>query len=289
MVLLSKLAIIEDTTPDNVVSAPLVLEGGDGATRTGFSIEPVEVILESGQLYWPKADYQLEVAGLRGSSTDETQLDTWSSGNTDLILIGYGTGFIFHGRGKINSDVGLGEQTATWRFRVTKQAVRGYVDGQYASQMLLSENGFNDYLWGDADSDGVANGWSKVGTGTLTFSSGVQTIEVDENTASLEREIIYPFPGQNLTFSVEVTAYTNAAQLTRTLDVEYINAAGTTISTDTETFTGTGIKSTTNEVPASTHSIKFRVEVTETGTGSADISFKNPSLRNDGSTVYISR
>lgn len=289
MVLLSKVAFIESGSPDTVVSAPVVLDGGDGATRTGFSIEPIELILEDGQLVWQKADYQLQLAGLRGSSSNETQLATWADGQTELSVVGVGTGFIFHGSGYLNVDTSVAEGAATWRFHMTKQSVRGYKDGSYISGMVLAENGFADYLWGDSDASGKADGWSEEGTGTFSFADGEQTIEADENTAALIREMVYPFPGQNLTFSVDVLEYVSAANLTRTIEMEYQNAAGAEISTDSTTFTGTGIKSVSGKVPAATHSIVFRVQIVETGTGAASISFRNASLRNDGSTTYIPR
>lgn len=289
MVLLSKLAIIEAGSPDTVVNTSIVLDGADGATREGFSIEPVDITIENGQLYWPKATYRLEIAGLKGSSSDQTQLQTWAANGTDLNFSGYGTGYIFQGEGKINADPSVGGEAASWRMVSQKQSVRGYESGRLNARMLLSENGFNEYLWADDDSDGVANGWSSVGGGTFTFTGGNQDIEADNETTSLERELYFPFPGQDLTFSFTVDSYDNASNLTRNIEMEYLDDSGSTLSTDSDSFTGTGLQSVTNTVPASTNSIIFRIEITEGGTAASSIAFNNPSVRNDGSTVYIAR
>jgi len=285
MIGIHKLAITDNT---DTLQMPVILDGGEDATRAGLTIETEGAEILNGQLFRPYETRQLQLAGLFDNS-QTAQIQSWVDSQTPLTFAGIGTGLVFRGSGILNAEGGFNDNIASWKVLSAARTVKGFSGGRLINPFMLSPNGFNDVLWQDSG-DGTAEGWN-IANGSGSFSNGEQTITADEENVKFERTLFLPVITP-VTFSVEIVSTTNASNLTgREVKMEYRNQSAVVIGQDITSFTGSGIKQVTGTPPEATISITFKLRIEESSgdATSSDLVCKNPSFRIDNSTKYIAR
>lgn len=294
---LRKIAIINDASPDEVAILSNVTEGVDGASNFGLGDnDEIEYLtIEDNQQVHDRITRALDIRTLVGESGEETNIDGYVSNKTPIYIAGLGVdGFVLIGDAQTSNEPILlvkHEQHGdndVWALEATKTSLVGHdVDtGLYESGFWVGENGLGAYLWADADSDGIADGWSATGFTSTSFASGAQTLEADTTQRDFERAIYFPFEGETLTFSINNDSRSGSYS-TEQIEVEFVDTSGSVISSQTSTFSSTGRKSVQATTPSGSNLSKvicrFSIQASS-GTVTNDVS--DPMLSLGTSTTY---
>lgn len=277
----------------NLVTLSVVQEGADDATRSVFKRTPKQTVIEDDQPTSIRMDEELILAGLY-NTTDGAQLASWAENLTNVSISGYNYGYIFRTVNDVylQSTVGPNGDVAGWRIAAKDSTMPGYHSGVLASKFLLSRNGIGDYQWGDANSDGLANGWTSFGFATKTMIAGVQNLtHTDANSNNnIHRTITFPFPGKTLTMSANFTAIGTSTGYANTMWMQAYDSSGSAIgSPKTEVLTGTGINTVSYLLPGGTVTVELRPinSTRSSGTVVFTCSLRDVMLTIDGTTNYV--
>jgi len=290
---LRKIAIVEDASPDNVVVLSNVTEGVDGAATFGYSMSEQTVTAENGQTIMDMMDHELDIRTLVGSSSEETDLDSFVSSETEVYVAGLLIdGFLHFGDKQTTSELARIGKANKYSDRkshgimITKRGTPGFdpSTGIHSGGVKAGANGLGLYVWGDADSSGVADGWSATGFTTSTFATGTQTLEADTTQRDFERAIYFPFESEQITFAINNDSRTGT-YTTEQIELEFVDSSDSVISSQTTTFSSTGRKIVTGTTPANTVQVVCRLSLKATsGTVTNEVS--DPSLRIGTETTY---
>lgn len=271
---LTKLALVNTSDLTETLVFSVFQEGAEEASRQVLSIEPNTAIIENEREIHPSKNYNITVSGMY-SDAAATQLNTWKNDSTELIFTGYGLdGSILQMEGTVQSKKGL-EDNMSFGFSSMREAKGGYSseDGKHTSGISYCQNGLALYKWGDADSDGLANGWAKSG-GTTTFSGGDQTFSTTAASGhSMTRRIYFPFTGRTAYFNINPTTVTATTGVS--ISIEAFNASDVSQGSDTTNVTSTVDQQASLTIPDDTSYIEVSVNIGEND----DITFSDPSLQ----------
>ncbi len=243
---LIKLAIINPSDITEVVSFSVVQDGAAEASRQAVSIEKEgSVVLEAGRTLITSKIYDVTVTGLFSNSA-LTQLEDWESNNTDVVFVGYTLDDrILIREGNVLFNQGF-EGHSSFRFNSTSEASGGYDSstGKHTSNMTLCKNALAMYQAKDNSGNGLFDGWTSLGTGTLTSSvsnAGVQTYQISGGgTRTLRRDVMFPFYQKQLTFGIFVNSISDTGgDGTITLKIETFDNSDATGETTLD-ITSTG-------------------------------------------------
>jgi hypothetical protein len=273
--LLSNVAIQDTSNASNIVYLNNIMEGVDGAATFGYSLEPSSVKVDDNQTQQYLHDHTLDIRVLQGTASDLTKLKVIDANNNPVRVAGHSPdGFFVIDEPAQLTYHSQYDSVIADRVLVTTTGVNGYGGAApgtkvpvYAGDNLLAvykvNSGSSSYLNGfDTGLGGTVIGdtFSFTSTGTITG-----------------RSIFFPFPG--LQISGFITK--SGAGGTGTLTLEYLDDAGSSISTDTASI-GAGTTTVSGTIPASTVSIRMKVTA-----ASIPLSFRNPGIRLQGSSFSL--
>lgn len=292
---LKKLAIINDAATDEVAILSNVTDGPDGASTFGLEEDVQPLSIEDQQTIHSRITRTLDIRTLVGSSAEETNIDGYVSNQTKIYIAGLGVdGFYLIGD-KENTDhpVLLVKSTQysdneVWELAASKDVQPGHdpSTGLFESGFWVGQNALGAYLWGDADSDGIADGWSASGFTTTSFATGQQTLEADTTVRTFKRGIWFPFEGVQLTFSIDNDSRTGT-YTTEQIQIQFFDTSGSSISTQTTTFSSTGRKSVTATTPTGSNLAYLECQLDLQATSATVTSIvSDPALRLGTSTTY---
>lgn len=275
--LLSNVAIADTSNLSNIVYLNNIMEGVDGSSTFGYSLEPSAVKVDDNQTQQYLHDHTFDIRVLQGSAADLTKLQVIDAGNNPVLVSGYSPDGFF----VINDSAQLTyhsqyDSVIADRVLVTKTGVNGYGGAApgnkvpvYAGDNLLAV--FN-VLEGSAS---ALNGLDYDDTGTVTGDAmaitGAGTV--------LSQRIFFPFPGAKIYTSADITVGTSGF-----IGFNCYNASDTIIGSGVvSTWVSPGYKTSTNDVTvlSGTVYIRFRLQ------GTASFTFRNPSIRISGTSFSL--
>lgn len=296
---LKKLAIINDAATDETAVLSNVTDGVDGASSFGLGDgdELQTLSIEDNQAIHSRITRALDIRTLVGTSSEETNIEGYTSNQTKVFIAGLGIdGFVLIGDKE--TDVGdilivkneQREDNQVWELTASKDVQPGHDPdtGLFESGFWVGENGLGAYLWGDADSSGVADGWT-ASLFTTSFASGQQTLTADDGASenTFKRAIWFPFEGVELTYSINIDTLADDTNYDTDIEITFYDASDVVIFSQSTAVSATGRKSVTATVPDGTVWIECDVGVILTGTGStANTVVSDPMLAIGTSTTY---
>ena len=274
--LLSNVAIQDTKAAGNIVYLNNIMEGVDGAATFGYSLEASSVKVDDNQTQQYVHDHTFDIRVLQGAAADLTKLKVIDAGNNPVRVSGYSpNGFFVIDEPSQLTYHSQYDSVIADRVLVTTTGVNGYGGTApgvklpvYAGDNLLAlykvNSGSATYLNGiDVGTAGTVTG------GTLALANG-------EDVSS--RQIFFPFPGLSITGSINVVTGTSGSVTLRAYD----SAGSPIIWSATTSFSGTGVKTVTATIPASTVYIALEVLA-----NSASFTVKEPAIRLQGSTFTL--
>lgn len=272
--LLSNVAIQDTKAAANIVYLHNIMEGVDGAATFGYSLEPSSVTAEDGQTQQYKHTHTLDIRVLEASASDLTKLKVIAAGNNPVRVSGYSPDgfFVIDEPSQLTMHEQYSELIAR-RILVTTTGVNGYggtAPGTkvpvYAGDNLLAlykvNSGSATYLNG---LDGLDSGTVSGDAITYTSSEEVES-----------RSIFFPFPGLSMTAIVSVVSGNG------NLYMKAYDSAGVFLSDfGTTAFTGSGNKTATGVIPASTVYVRWGLIASTT------VQFRSPAIRLQGTTFSL--
>ena len=273
--LLSNVAIQDTTAASNIVYLNNIMEGVDGAATFGYSLEATSVKVDDNQTQQYMHDHTFDIRVLQGSSADLTKIKVIDANNNPVRVAGYSPDgfFVIDDPAQLTYHSQYDSVIAD-RVLVTTTGVNGYGGTApgvklpvYAGDNLLAVYKVN------SGSASALNSFDQADSGTVTGDS----MSFGSGDTVLSRSIFFPFPGLSVTGLVNITTGTSYSVAIVALD-----SAGSVLSSISDNFTGTGVKTVTGVLPASTASVQFEI-VSGTGT----VVFKEPAIRLQGSTFSL--
>jgi len=299
---LKKIALIQKGDPNNsnndtVVTLTAINEGVDGSSVFGMTAEQEDYKIEGGQVYTSKINKTLDVRVLKPTGdaytgkTNLQQLKDWVDNKTDLYFsavtidggLFFGSTHDSNGLVKIAFNEQLSD-TDVFAFKITKSSFTGFNNGFYEGYSWAGKNLIGMYEWGDANGDGLANGFSKDADITATFATNIQSLEVTSGTSSdydsIFTNLYFPFEGETITFSLNYAGVTDLQ-----IVIEAIDNTGSVTTTTFDDFSGTSRSSLSYTLQSGDVKIQPKIRIVgDDNTGGVDVSF--PCLRVDGKTTY---
>jgi len=256
---LKKLAIQDISNPSDIVILSNIMEGVEGASTFGYTEDITGVKVEDNQTQNYRRQSTLDIRVIQASDSDLAILDDLIQNQKKARVSGVTIdGFIIYDRevlierapyfnsGLISDQIfiTLIDNTGySGDAPVTRQAV--YV-GDNALSLYKVRVGSSLLLNGLQTETGV----DSVAIGSS------QTINVyTAQKALLSQSILFPFPGETLVASFNVTE----ADITYRLGVRFLDSSGSVLSNDYTTFSTTGRISHGVTVPASTVYVQYYV------------------------------
>lgn len=292
---LTNLAIVEDASPDNYVNLIPVTEGPEGSAVFGTTNEHETFQVQAGQLILDRASPELSIVCLKPDTADITQIESWVDNQTDVYIAGLTLdGGIFFGDAQTTSKLVKlqANESVTdndlFAFTITKETPPGFAPstGIYQNGFWVGKNLLAMYQWGDADSGGVADGWSATGFSSTSFGSGQQTLEADTTQRDFERAIWYPFEGQQVVFSIQIDSRTGS-YATEQIELDFVDNSGSSVSTQTTTFSATGRQSVTGTVPTGSDVVKVICRLSlQSSSGTVTEVVSDPALKLNSDSTY---
>ena len=147
--------------------------------------------------------------------------------------------------------------------------------------------------WNDPEAS-LAVGYTKEGSGTALFNSGIQELLSDTPGDGIYYDMVFPFqnarsfPGQSVTLSVDVEKlHVDTSNMSIRIDAR--SFAGSTLATSTKDVSSTGRDNVARAMSAAFAVYSYRIWVLRVPTGvttNSDIEVKDPSVHINGDTVY---
>jgi len=273
--LLSNVAIQDTKAAGNIVYLNNIMEGVDGAATFGYSLEPTAVKVDDNQTQQFKHDHTFDIRVLQGSSADLTKIKVIDAGNNPVRVSGYSpNGFFVIDEPAQLTYHSQYDSVIADRILVTTTGVNGYGGTApgvklpvYAGDNLLAVYKVN------SGSASYLNSFDQADSGTVTGDS----MSFASGDTVLSRPIFFPFPGLSVIGLVNITTGTSYS-----VSITALDSAGSVLSSISDNFTGTGVKTVTGVLPASTASVQFEIT---SGTGT--VVFKQPAIRLQGSTFSL--
>jgi len=277
-----------NSSNDTTVTLSAINEGADGSAVFGFTNEHTDLSIEGMQM-------DLRILKPTGDAytgqTELAQIKEWVSNQENVFMTVLGlNGVVFFG--DYGNDKGAIKMVANEQLSdadiFAVMATNGTGFG-FDPDTALHQNGvwvgknlLGGYEFKDPASTGIAAGWSKTG-GTTTFTSGAQEFKTaGTSDVYFQRDVFFPFEGEQITASVNITQQTVAATGSASLDIVAYDASDTIIgSASTVAISSTGTKSVSKTLPASTQYVRVRLKVND-----ADIDFNKPMLALGTNTTY---
>jgi hypothetical protein len=304
--ILRKLAIIQrgdvnNSGNDTVVILNNISEGVDGSSIFGLTSEPNNLPVNNNQTYINKKNHALDIRVLKPTGdayvgkTNLQQLKDWSSNQTELYIVALTLdGAIFFGDYETQKGlvkIAINEQLSNadvFAIKVTSASEVGFNSstGLHEGGFWAGKNIIGGYEWGDADSDGLANGWTASGFTSQSFSSGVQQLESGTSNKIFKRQVYFPFEDEKISFGIEFfNAITGDISLLD-LRISYKDSSNSLIgSSDNESISSIGLKNNSSTVVSNTVSISLGVVLAATA-GTLNVEVKNPVLNLGSSSSY---
>lgn len=283
---LNKFSVIDTSDLTDTVTISTILEGVEGATRAFVEDSTENYVIEDNQDIQDTIVYDFTALGVRGSSSDQTELEGY--GTTDLVLAGYSYNTFFQADDCKLQFRHTGKDRRAWMFKTRKTGGTDFDSaGKLETGFMMSENGLNMYNWQEGSTSGIAAGWTKTG-GTTAWDSVNEEQDFSTTAAStlyLYREVYVPhLAGKQLTFSINVRAVTSTTGLF--IEILEQDSSGSTIGSPTQfAFGTTGKKSVSVTLASNVHTIRTRVRIGQNDS----VSFDEPQLSIGTSTTYIPR
>lgn len=301
---LKKVYIIQRDDADNsgddtVVELIAINDGVEGSSVFGISSERREMSVDGGEIYVNSASPSMDIRVLRPTGNAYTgkanvdQLKEWSQNAESVYVVGLtvGGGIVYFGSqfnlltAKITANESLSTDSV-FACKVTLNSTLGFStsSGIYEGGFWAGENLFGIYEWGDADDDGVANGFVSISFSSESFSSGQQELISGTGTCDFVRSTYLPVAGETLTFSFSVDTYPTGADVSL-LQIQCADKSDLVLDDNTFTFSSTGRASVAITAPAGTVRVICRIQQSAT-VGTVTGRYSDPMLSLTGSTVY---
>lgn len=297
---LKKIAITRRDDPtnsgnDTTVILTSINEGVDGSSIFGITSDFNERVIEGGQTYINSVNPSLDVRVLKPSSSDYSNINSWSNDGIDVHVSCLTIDGVVHFSDWESSfttcKISINDDLSTdsiLSFKVTKKSTVGFdtSTGLYEGGFFSGNNFLGGYSFLDSNADGIANGWSS-NFNTNSFSSGQQTLESPSSTVEVFNRVIHaPFEGVAFRFSINIISLTGSYDTNRIV-LSFRDNTDTGIGSSTIiNISSTGVKTTGDIVaPSGTVSI-FCAYQADALSGTITSVVNNPVLRIDGKTTY---
>lgn len=271
---LSKLALVNTSDLTETLQFSVVQEGAAEASRQVISIEPNTQVIENNREIITSKNYNITVTGVYSQSA-KAQLFTWAENRTNLVFTGYGLDdSILQMEGTLQINKGF-EDNMSFRFSSMREAKGGYnsTTGKHSAEMSYCKNGLALYGWQEGSTTDLAAGWTDT-VETVDFTAGVQTLtDATVGSGTMYRDIQFPFPAKNLTFSIDVTDDSASNAL---IGIQCYDDAGSTTGVQSTTaISGTGTTQVSKTLVAACEYVRVSIEIGSTDT----VKFQNPTLQ----------
>lgn len=270
-----------------------VSDMGDGASSFVYSTDYEEVTIRDMQKLPFTVTHTIEMIGLPTSDINTANLDAFADPDTDSRLAMIGTDGALVAQESVKVEyLDKHNDGLFWRIKITfkTKPFREDDTSRKAGGLHVGENILALYQFIDSNGDGIADGWSNNGFDTVSFASGTQSLDAnnDGGEARLDFEkLFFPFNGEQLTFAVNVDTYTNNGH-SESILVEYLDDTGSVIQTDSTSLSSTGRKIVTSTIPDNAVEVivAFRSNDTGSATGISSYDLSEPSLTVDGDDTF---
>ena len=266
-----------------------ISDGVDGSSTFGFNSEELTVTIEDGQTHFYGVEDAFDIRTLKDSDYASNLSQIADNGRNVYVSGLTPSGFIVIGDKQTSSSVKLvyNKQFSNpfaYSLLITKTDMPLW-NGEsslFEGGMWSGENGLGIHLWGDNDSDGVADGWAST-FDTDSFSSGAQSLTTDTTVATFLKSIYLPFEKQ-FTFSIDVDSRTGT-YATEEIEILAKDIAGNSISSIDTNVSSTGRKSVSATLPANTVSIDVFYGASASS-GTVTTALSDPALRRGTTSTY---
>lgn len=270
-----------------------VADGMDGATSFVYDNDYEMLSIKNMQEVPYTVTHTIELIGLPNSDVNTANLDAFADPDTDSRIAMIGTDGALIAQETVKCEyIDKHNDGLFWRFKVTFKTLpyREIDDSRKGGGLHVGENLLALYKFVDSDSDGVADGFTNDGFDSASFSNGVQSLSAnaDGGTARLNFEkLFFPFDGDQLTFAINVDAYTNNGH-SESILIEYLDETGSVTQTDSVSVSSTGRKIVNSTIPSDAVEVvvAFRSNDTGSASGTSDYELSDPLLSVDGDDTY---
>jgi len=188
--LFRKLAISDANDLTKRAVIPNIAEGVDGATAFGYENEYDMISIEDMQELPYAVTHTLEIRGLPTSDVTE-DMEYFNDPDVDTNLSAIGTDGALISLDTVKLEwITKPNEGVIWKLKAVVKTLpyRENDTGRKGGGLHIGENILNVYSWEDADSDGIANGFTSTNFITPDFSNGQQdlTHPADQTTATYE-------------------------------------------------------------------------------------------------------
>lgn len=267
-----------------------ITEGVDGSSVFGFDSSQLEVTIEDGQTHFYGVEDAFDIRTLKDSEYT-SNLSQIADNSRNVYVSGLTpSGFIMIGDKQTSSAVKLAynEQFSNpfaFSLLITKTASPMWdkENSLFEGGMWSGENGLGIHLWGDNDSDGLADGWSLTNEDSNSFSNGSQTVVSNTTEAVFSKELYFPFNKQ-VTFNVNFTVV-GSGYATKNVEITFYDIAGNIISNTTQSIDSTGNINVTATGTTATVYASCSVNL-DASSGTSSSTFRNPVLRRGTTSTY---
>lgn len=303
---IKKIAIVQKDDPNNGGNDTLVIlsavnDGVDGASVFGYTSPKESLEIEAGNTYFQSANHELDIRVLKPTGNAYSgqenlqQIKDWVDNKTEVYVQALCVdGFITFGDYSSTSNpviLTANEQLIgndVFALKITRKSTVGFDSGTsiYEGQIYAGTNGVGGYLWADGDGDGKADGWGiNSVSGGFSFVNNIQTVEANTVSRKSERLVLFPFEGQEVTFSLTIDSIDANPYQAHRIQLNFLDNTDSSISTSSQDISSTGRVSVTDIVPSGTVSVICRFEL-DASVSNVSTSFSYPMFSINGSTEY---
>lgn len=170
-------------------------------------------------------------------------------------------------------------ESEDYPYRIRYQVRGGTQIGRGINALYAYQKSQGNSTFADSDSNGEADGFTNSGIETTSFSGGVQTLTDTSGGGSFYIDIPFPFENIELTLAAEYTLASGSPDMV----LRYLDNADATLASHITSVSAARI-SAQGVSPANTFTARLLLA---DGSAAFDLTVKEPSLRNDGKTAYV--
>lgn len=305
ILLIDKVGIQQKEDPSNSNENTNVVllnirDGVDGASAFGFTAEPDEIIISKGETYVPSVSMSMNIATLKPvgdaytGKTKIDQLEEWAINKEDVYISALTLdGFILMGdihssfapiKITVNENLTSNDVLSV---KSSRKSNLGYDTSTsvYQGGVYAGKNALSIYDWADADSSGLADGWTGAGFNSSTFSSGQQNLESPDSSSLFYKDVSLPFDSQRYNFSINFDSV-GANIDTLKIRLQFRDASGSVLQNSDQDVSSTGRFSVTGLSPSGTSVVRVTIQSIATIGNTLSFTVSDPALRIDGESTY---
>lgn len=275
MLTLRKLAIKDPESSDLVILSN-IMDGVDGSTAFGFSVEEQSVSIDDMQKLDYREDTQMDLKVIRPSASDLAKIDSLK--NKPVEISGYTLeGFVqFLGTHILTRIADYNSDIINDQLRVYVQSPFGYFDTDKgrARQFYAGKNALSLYniLAGTND---ILNGFEADSSVSTILASGGMDVSTDAvGTGVKSHDVFFPFEGVKVFSSAEF----NDANMRFRIGIRFLDENKSILEEEFKDFIADGRRTVSAVVPENTYYIKLFAEKHDNDGTSGKFNIKEPMI-----------